>query len=63
MFLLILFFLLFLLWAANGFWAFLPAPLAHLILVILIGILGYMAFGNPTDADRRRAAASTSYSP
>lgn len=48
MFLLILFFLIFLLWAANGFWSFLPAPLAHLLLVVLIGILGYEAYGNPT---------------
>lgn len=47
MFLLILFWFLFLLWAANGFWGFLPAPLSHLVLVICIGILGYKAFGNP----------------
>lgn len=47
MFLLILFFLIFLLWTANGFWSFLPAPLAHLLLVVIIGIPGYKAFGNP----------------
>lgn len=46
MFLAILFFIIFLLWAANGFWSFLPAPLSHLLLVVLIAILGYRVLGN-----------------
>lgn len=47
MILIVLFWILFILWAANGFWSFLPQPLNHLILVVLLAILGFKVLGNP----------------
>lgn len=49
MFLFIVFWLSFAVWLVNGFKPFLPAWLSHLLLGICVGILGYAAFGNPTD--------------
>jgi hypothetical protein len=47
MFLIVLFWLLLLLWAVNGFWAFLPHPVAHLCLLVLLIVLGLRVLGNP----------------
>lgn len=47
MFLIVLFWLLLLLWAVNGFWSFLPHPVAHLVLLVIICILGLKVLGNP----------------
>ncbi len=49
MFLQILFWILFILWSVSCF-APVPAPYDRgfkVVLIILVGILGYVAFGNP----------------
>lgn len=43
----ILFWIFLIVWALNGFWSFLPHPIAHLALVLVLVILGLKVFGNP----------------
>lgn len=47
MILVILFWVLFLLWAIDSFASFLPSPANRIILVVLMAIIGLRIFGNP----------------
>lgn len=47
MFFFIIFWLALAVWIAHGFWPFLPAKLAHVLLSFVLVVLGWKALGNP----------------
>lgn len=47
MILIVIFWVILLIWAINGFAGFIAGPAQHIMLLVMLFIIGYKLFGNP----------------